>query len=381
MHPVFVVFRKELKDSLRDRRSIASAVLFSLFGPVLLGFVITMTAEKQLGQRDLNIHVTGEAYAHDLSQYLKQRKVNFVESDQEASVRLEIPEDYAQRFNAGQPVRLKLYVDRSRSDQARDAQRLSGYIQAYSAELGQLRLMLRGVVASVANPVLVELKDESSPQGRSVFILGGLVVFFLLASFIGSMAVSIDISAGERERNSLEILMAQPVSANTIFTGKWLVAALFGAISTAIILVVSKLVFLKVPLSKIGFIWGLGWSDLIVILFALLSVSGLAAALQLVVAMWAKSFKEASSYLSMLSFLPAGVAMAVFAMELEAQNWMYAVPLLGHQQFLLSMVRAESVGVFNVSLLTFNTAIVVALLLFAGGKMLTREKIIFGQSD
>jgi len=83
----------------------------------------------------------------------------------------------------------------------------------------------------------------------------------------------------------------------------------------------------------------------------------------------------------MLSFLPAGVAMAVFAMELEAQNWMYAVPLLGHQQFLLSMVRAESVGVFNVSLLTFNTAIVVALLLFAGGKMLTREKIIFGQSD
>ena len=375
------VIKKEWRDSIRDRRSMTAAVMFSIFGPVLIAVMISVAAERETSSKPFKVHVQGAEYANDLSAFLQRNKVEFASEEDEKRVELRIPEDYAERFTAGSAVTLKLAADQSKNKSRREARRLQGLIQSYSAGLGQTRLALRGVASSVVQPIRVDLEDLATREGKASNILGVLVIYYLLAAFIGSLAVSIDVSAGERERNSLEVLMAQPVSSTAVFAGKTGVAAIYGAIGIALTIVISKLVFVKVPLAKIGMTWTMSWVDAGQVLLGLLPLAAMVAALQIGLAMLAKTYKEASTYLNMLSFVPAAVAMVVLIQEVDAEDWMYGVPLLGHQQMLRTMIRAESLDPMLVGMLSFVTLAFTLLLIYAGGKMLTRERIIFGQSD
>lgn len=373
---ILAVIRKELKDSLRDKRSLTGVLAFGIMGPVFIALAISVAADRESSQDAISVIVEPPGVAEDLEAYLEQRNFELVEAD--AAVRLVVPEDYDRRFSDGESVRVELYVDRSRNKDRRQGDRLERAIQGYAAELGQLRLMLRGVAGSVVQPVTVDVKDLATPESRAGLVLGLLSLYFLLAAFVGSMGVAIDASAGERERNSLEVLMAQPVSPAAVFAGKWLVASLFGLFSVVLIIVFSKIAFLKVPLADIGLTWTLDLRMMALLTLSLVSLALFASAVQMVLAMLAKSYKEASSYLNLLTFVPAVVAMMVVLMEVDTQTWMYAVPVLGHQQMLLTLIRNEPLGVLDIALLTGATIGLALALVAVGGRMLKRERIIFG---
>lgn len=378
MNALNAVFRKELKDASRDRRSILASVAFAVFGPLLVAGVMTVTVEKRTVAEDIHVQASGLEHAPDLVDFLASRQVVW---DDESRVHLEIPEDYARRYMEGQPVKLVVSADRSRTSLARDAERLEMLISAYSADLGALRLMLRGISPVLTQPLTIERRDESSREARASVILSLLGIYFLLAAFIGSMAVAIDTSAGERERNSLEVLMAQPVSSLAVFSGKWLTATVFGLLGIALVLIASKIAFTFVPLARIGVSFSIDLETGLLMLASLVPLAGLAAALQLCLAMWAKTYKEASSYLSMLSFAPAVVAMIVVVQEIEPETWMFGIPLLGHQQILNQLMRAEAVGIGPMALLVVSTVAFTAIAIAFGSRLLTQEKIVFGQLD
>ena len=376
---IIAVAKKEWRDSIRDRRSITAAVIFAVAGPALIALMIAATADGDTSDEPFEVQVTGAEYAPDLAAYLERRRIELVE--EAASVRLEIPADYAERFGRGRVITVRLAADRSKSKDRRDLDRLQGLVQTYSATLGQTRLSLRGVAPGVGRPLLVDVQDLATREAKASAVLGGLTIYFLMAAFIGSMAVSIDVAAGERERNSLEVLMAQPVSSTAVFAGKTAVATVFGAIGIGLTIVVAKLAFLKVPLAEIGLTWTMNWVDAGLMLISLLPLAVLVAVVQIALSLWAKTFKEASAYLNVLMLAPMGVALVILVKEVEAAAWMYSVPLLGHQQLLVRMIRAESVQPALVALLTASTLALATLLVYAGGRMLTRERIVFGQSD
>lgn len=377
---MMTVARKELKDSIRDRRSLTSVLAFAVMGPIFIALAIGVVAERETSREAVPVTLEGAEHAPDLVTYLLNGRFEAAEAG-EAAVRLLIPADYSERFRAGKTVRLELFVDRSRNKDRRQAERLEQAINAYARELGLLRLMLRGVAPSVISPVQVDVKDLATPESRAGLVLGLLSLYFLLAAFVGSMGVSIDVSAGERERNSLEVLMAQPVRPAAVFAGKWLVASLFGMFGVFVIVLFSKIAFLKVPLADIGLTWTLDLRMMGLILASLISLALFAAALQIVLAMFAKSYKEASSYLNVLTFVPAVIAMMVVLMEVDTVIWMYATPILGHQQMLLTLIRNEPVSLLQVALLAGTTVGLALVLVWLGGRMLTRERIIFGQSS
>ncbi len=376
---ITTVARKEWRDSIRDRRSLTAALMFAILGPLLVAGMITITADRETSDDPFEVVVDGAEYASDLSAYLQRNRVEFVADG--AGVALSIPEDYAERFTDGRSVTLIISADRSKSDQRREAQRLEGLIHRYGAELGQTRLLLRGVAPSVVRPLLVEVHDRATREGRASLVLGILIIYFLLAPFVGSMAVCIDVSAGERERNSLEVLVAQPVSSTGLFAGKWLIGTVFGVIGVAMTVVASKLAFIKVPLAKIGMSWTMTATTMAQIGLSLVSLAALVAALQIALAMWAKTYKEASTYLSMLSFVPAALAAYLVVQEVESAPWMYLVPLLGHQQVLRTIIRAEPLDPINVAVLTIATLALTVVLIWFGGRLLTKEKIVFGSSE
>ena len=378
---LLAVIRKEFRDSLRDKRSLTSVLAFGIMGPVFIALAISVAADRETSQEAVAVFVEPRGVAEDLERHLANNNFELADAADDAAVRLVVPEDYDERFAAGESVRLELYVDRSRNKDRRQGDRLERAIEAYAAELGQLRLMMRGVAGSVVRPVTVDVKDLATPESRAGLVLGLLSLYFLLAAFVGSMGVAIDVSAGERERNSLEVLMAQPVSPTTVFAGKWLVSSVFGMFAVVLIIVFSKIAFLKVPLADIGLTWTLDLPMMALLTLSLVSLALFASALQIVLAMLAKSFKEASTYLNLLTFVPAVVAMMVVLMEVDTQTWMYAVPVLGHQQMLLTLIRNEPISILNIALLTVATVGMALALVSIGGRMLRRERIIFGQAS
>jgi sodium transport system permease protein len=385
---LLVVARKELRDALRDRRSFMGVLVYSLIGPAILALAFTSLARDQDADKTVRVDVHGADYAPQLVAFLESRGVELTRIEDEdpvASVRagrrslvLRIPADYGERYAAGETVPVYLIADFSRRQQAAERQRLSGLVQGFGEQLGHLRLIARGIAPSVARPLRVQRTDTATPGSRVALMLGGLQVFLLIATFVGSMSVAIDITAGERERRSLEPLLAQPLDHGSLFAGKWLVASGYGMVGVLLVLVASALMLAPVPLERLGVELSLDLATEIRMFVVLLPLCLLVAALQMTLSMVARSFKEAQSYLNLLMVAPMVAAFAVQFLSIEARDWMYAVPLLAQQHLLDTLMRGETIAASHLALSAATSLLLAAFLLHAGARLLGRERIVFG---
>ena len=121
-----------------------------------------------------------------------------------------IPEDFAKNFSASKPAQIRLIADSSSQNTRPKVQRVRGLLQRYSAEIGSLRLIARGISPVVATPMQIEDVEVSSAQQRAAQILGFIPLFVMMAAFTGAMAIATDSTAGERERGSIEALLVNP---------------------------------------------------------------------------------------------------------------------------------------------------------------------------
>ncbi|MCK5858590.1 MAG: ABC transporter permease, partial [Abyssibacter sp.] len=247
--------------------------------------------------------------------------------------------DFQASLRAGQPAQIELVLDTSKTSSQSMARRVEQAMAVWSGELASLRLMALGVSPQAAQPIEMQRRDVASRADRAALVLSGFQVFVLIAAFFGSMHVCIDATAGERERRSLEALLVQPVSAFSLVVGKWLVAAGYGLFGVALTLTAMGILLPMAPLGELGISYQ-PTPQSVLTMFALIApLALLASGLQMLAASYAKSFKEAQTYLSLLMFVPMVPAMAVSFLQLDAEPWMFAVPVLGQQQLLSDALR------------------------------------------
>jgi sodium transport system permease protein len=173
------------------------------------------------------------------------------------------------------------------------------------------------------------------------------------------------------------VLMAQPARAWEIITGKWLMAASLAMIGLTLELILAHMVLSWLPLEELGMTWSLNWSDIAMVCIVALPLALLAAALQIALAMNAKSFKEAQSLLSIVLLLPMLPGVVVSMMDLKTATWMYAVPMLSNQTLLREISKGVEVGALPF-LLTFVSAAIPALAIvaFAGWRMKSERYVL-----
>jgi sodium transport system permease protein len=384
---LWVVFKKELLDSSRDRRSILAALAFSFFGPVLMAVAFTVIAQKQAETEELKLAVIGIEHAPDLIQFIEQHGIEPFAFDEDAKtaiqqrqieVVLEIDHDFPNYFSKSIPAQVKLLTDYSIEKSARAARRVSGVIARYNERIGSARLMVRGINPAITKPVDLESNDYSTPQGRSALILGGLQIFLLMATFVGSTGVAIDTTAGERERHSLEPLLVHPVSSVSLLAGKWLTTSLYGMLAVVLTMLVTTSVFPFVPLKSLGVDLNLGISMQLSIVALALPLALFAAAVQMLTSLYAKSFKEAQSYLSIMIMIPMLPVMAMQLLSLKSATWMYLVPVLGQQQLLTDVMRGDGLEPLNYCLASGMTSILALATVMFLTRLLRTERVVYG---
>ncbi|HRO88467.1 MAG TPA: ABC transporter permease subunit, partial [Chiayiivirga sp.] len=255
MKVIWTVMRKELLDLFRDRRTVLLGLFMAplLFPALILGMgtVAEQRARTQL-EGTLELPVIGAERAPNLVAYLATRNIDVIDppEDAEAAIRdqvheviLSIPEDYPERWRDSRPALVEIYYDSSRQDSRIPVSRVEGALRAYSAQVSTLRLMMRGVDPALGEAVVPGRRDLSTPEARRGMMLAFLPYLLILSAFLGGAYLVIDVTAGERERQSLEPLLATPSSREAIMSGKIAAACAFGMLGLFLILLSFKLSF------------------------------------------------------------------------------------------------------------------------------------------
>ncbi|MFV0477409.1 MAG: ABC transporter permease [Parahaliea sp.] len=355
MKTLWVVTCKELVDLFRDHKTIALALLLGpIIIPTLILSISTLTESRMRTQLEstLELPVIGAEHAPNLMRYLKGYNIEVQPApeepdravrEQQHEVILAIDATFAEQWRSSKPARAELIYDSSRQDSHIPVERLRTVLAQYSATVGALRTINRGVSPQTSQALQLAQRDVATPEARRGMLLAFLPYLLIISSFLGGAALVIDVTAGERERQSLEPLLATPAGRNLIMSGKILAACLFGMLALVLILLAFKLSFhlASGPLQRVD----VSVSVMARLLLALLPMVLIGCTLLTLIAAAVKSVKEAQSYFSLLTILPIIPTILLMVNPIKNQLWQFSVPFLAQNQIILKLVRSETITV------------------------------------
>ena len=383
---VFTVMRKELRDLSRDRRTLALALFLGplLYPALMLGMgYLTENRIRTQVDKTLEIPMVGAEHAPNLVKFLATNGITAKAAptnldaairSQEIDAALRISPDYADDWRNGRPALVEIIRDSTRRDADIPTQRLQAALNAYSQQVGALRLLARGVDASVARPVNIGLQDMATPEAKQGMLLSVLLPYLLiLTSFIGGAYLILDATAGERERQSLEPLLATPAPRSAVVSGKIAAACVIGLVTLLLTLLAFK--FSAQFAGTLGRQLNVSFLAIGKMLLILVPMLFIGTSLLTYLAASAKSMKEAQSHMTWLMLLPMIPTFALMANPLKSQLWQFAVPFLAQNQLLLKVIRNEYISP-ETWLVYVGTAFgVAALLWFAAVRRYHQEKL------
>lgn len=389
MRGFMTVLRKECTDNIRDRRTIISSFSLALLGPALFVGLMAFVLNTALGSSTDSVALTvvGSDNAPQLVAFLEQQntQINREELDDPKQAVIDgshdlilvIPETYAARFSKGQINSLPLIYDSSSIGKARrNYNQVRDMIRRFAQGIGFLRLQLRGVDPSITAPVLVHEIDTASPAARALTILATLPYLLVLVIFMGGFYLAIDTTAGEREHGSLEPLLSQPTSRAQLVLGKITATSIFGAMSLILFLGSLAVAVPFVPLQKIGMSLEIGLGASLGIFLVALPLIFFAAALLTVVASFAKSYKEAQTYLTIVILVPTLPLIIAQLMGVEASPLLMLVPSLSQSTLISDLIIGEPVEWLHLIISAATTGTLGAGLAWLAISLYRRESIL-----
>ncbi|MGB0222184.1 MAG: ABC transporter permease [Luminiphilus sp.] len=392
MRGILVVLKKEIRENLRDRKAVFNSLLLApiLFPVLLIGMTwLGTSAQTERAERVLEVPVVGAEQAPNLIRYLEQQGmvVKPAPDDPEALVRsqkepviIRIPETFGEQWQAGRPAEIEVIIDPSRPESDIPTSRVKGLLRGYSREIGMLRLQMRGVSPSVMSPLLIRDVDLSTPQSRGMLIMLFLPYILMITAFMGGMHLAIDTTAGEKERRSLEPLLINPVPRWQIMMGKLLATGIFGMASLVLTLLAFRITLPYLPLAALGMDLGLGVTAMIGILLVVAPVALLAAALLTVMATYAKSFREAQSYMGLVVLIPMIPTLMFMSNPVKPEASMMPIPLFSQNLLIGELVRGEAVPMQWLLYSAGGTLLLAFALMAFAATLFSRPRVVFSDS-
>ncbi len=379
----WIVFGKELVDALRDRRTL----LLTLFGSVLSGPLVLLLLFKLISTEidradQVKLPVIGAERAPALIAYLERERVRIEPppTDFQARIRtgeievvLEIDAGFERDVAAGRAAKVRLYYDESRQRTGTTTRTVRGLLRGFANLWGDQRLALRGIASDVGQPLQVEPVNLATPQQSGSQTLTILAFYAVFATLLGGVASAADSTAGERERGTLQVLLAAPVRAGSLIIGKWGAVA---ALACTVLLLTLTGFYLTLqfgPVPRVGIPFVFGAREYGGFLLMLLPLACCFAALLLCLGALGRTFKEAQTnsqiLITVAALLPV-VQMFQFGKE---PAWLKWVPVNGHFQLLTQILRGDGITALDwIAGATLPALITFAALLLAARNLQQR---------
>ena len=391
------VYRKELTEWLRDRRTLISTVLIPLllFPLMMVGFsslavIMIGKAEKETPK----IMVLGGEDSPAILE--KLRSVDNLEivpttddwkrkiSEKEIRAAVEIPKNFEVSLEQSKPETVQIYFYEGEIKSSFGANRVEKFFKDYRDNIIKNRLSARNIPGSILNPFEVKQKNVAPPEKVSGAALGGLLGYMvILLSMTGAIYPAIDLTAGEKERGTMETILSSPISRMDLVLGKFSLV-LSASLATAILSLISMGVSFAL-LGKSGAMSSkdaavmqlhIGLPTVLAVFLMALPLAVLFAAVLLTIALFAKSYKEAQSYLTPMTFIVVIPAVASLMPGVELTPKLALVPIL-NTSLVCKDIVAGTYHWNSIALIFLSTCVYAAAALFLAVKMFQRESVLF----
>ncbi len=394
-----IVYRKELIDSLRDRRTLISMIVVPLLLMPLLTIGLGVLSAKMVGQAREEIPAVmilgGEDSPKVRAELGKLNDIQIVPekreyADEISSKRIraavEIPKGFDARLTAGEPMSVKIYMYEGELKSGFGADRLQKFFRDLRDRTIRERLIARQLPENLIRPFDIRQQNVAPPEKVGGAILGGLVPYFvILLCLTGAMYPAMDLTAGEKERGTIETILCSPVSRTHLVLGKFLMV-LTASVATAVLSVGSMAVSFGVGKKMLqGAVNGgadaafqitMTGKAVISVFFMVLPLAVLFSAALLTIALFAKSFKEAQSYISPLMVVVVLPAVAAVLPGVELNTALALVPVLN-----TSLVSKEIMsGTYHwnyIALIFASSCVYAAAAIAIAVKLFQREDVLF----
>jgi sodium transport system permease protein len=349
----WVVFVKELRDALRDRRTLLAVVLSSVvMGPLVLFALSALVASSEQRAESREVLVSGLEHAPTLLKFLERSTLvpTTAPTDYEQQmVRrqlgeavLVVPPDFEAALARGDRPVLELVSSSANPRAGVGVQRLRRALQAFAQEQALLRLTYRGVAPALVEPVVVEERDLADPRARAAQLTGIVPFFVLMAVLYGALNAALDTTAGERERGSLEPLLMTPAARLALVVGKWGAVAAVGML----IAVLSCLSFLPAQSllrsETLAALFRFGPREAGLFLALLLPLAATLSALMLAIAIRCKTFKEAQASNTVVILGVSLLPLLSLFNDSGEKPWHVWVPALAQITLMQRVLRGEA---------------------------------------
>ena len=384
-----IVAKKEFRDGVRDKRALLSAFFFPLSAPLFIYFLLNAVIEMRQVDETVSVPIYGADAAPGLIAYLTEAGIEVDHRDpqtlgevksqvanQTLDFALMIPEDFQDTMASYRPPDLLIVSDSSRNDIAAQVGRLRRVLNQYNQELISLRLIARGVSPKVtigARPISI---DVASDQKRTASVLNFIPIYVLMAAFVAGLGIAIDGTAGERERKSLEPLLINPIRPIDIIFGKWFASGTFALLGMLATLVLCVVAMFALPIEEIGLSFEISTKQALALLMVSLPVPYIAASLQILLGLFAKSFKDAQSYIGILVILPMVPVIIRQFMPFVTEPWMAGIPIFAQSVLMMDVLAGSGYSFLSLGVALVSGFAASALLCLVAARLLTTERMI-----
>jgi sodium transport system permease protein len=394
-----IVYHKELIDSLRDRRTVISMIVVPLVVmPLLtigLGFLSLALVGLAMREAPKVMILGGEDSPHVMAALHQMKDIQIVPanpdyareiSEKQIRAAAEIPAGFEAKLASGEPATVKIYMYEGEMRSGFGAERLQRFFRGLRDWSVRQRLEERHLPESLARPFDIVEQNVAPPEKVGGAILGGLVPYFvILLCLTGAMYPAMDLTAGEKERGTMETILCSPVSRTHLVFGKFLMV-LTAAIATAVLAITAMSVSFAVGKKLIlGMTHGPAASALQImvtgkaalsIFFVVLPLAVFFSAALLALSLFAKSFKEAQSYISPLMIVMVMPAVAALLPGVELSPALALVPVLN-----TSLVSKEIItGTYHwnlIALIFLSSSVYAGVALAIAVRLFQREDVLF----
>ncbi|MBK1889013.1 ABC transporter permease [Undibacterium sp. 14-3-2] len=378
---MLTIFRKEIKDALRDRRTLMTALLSSLLGVPLMLFIFSAVLSQVESQEEKRtVLAVGIEYAPQLENFILRQgyQIKAAPVDYEAKSRskeldqpvLLVPQDFEKKLMTGDKAILEVAYDSNNRQAEFGLRPLKRLLEAFTQETTLMGLTMRGISTELLQRIEVRERRLQKPEERKASITEMLPMMVLMAIIIGGMYAAIDTTAGERERGSLEPLMMNPVSGWQLAIGKWgAVAAVgMGVVVLTIFSFFPSQWLIKNDTLRAEFQFGI--KDAIGFLMVLLPLAASMAALQIAIALDCKSYKEAQVRNQIVTMFIPFVSLIPILFPGREPAWFKWVPVLAQNQMMNQVLKGEVLHPLTVGMaLATCVLITVICLMYIAQKM------------
>ncbi len=377
LRAILTVCRKELIDHLRDKRTATMIFLLSIaMGPIMLfgmSYFIS-SIEKKAEARE--VHVQGKEHSPQLVNFFARQDVSILQPKPDFHELIKtgkhdpvlvIPKDFEEKLATG-TAHVELVYDDTRQDSGNvSIGVLRRLMRGFNTEVANQRLIARGVSPLITRAVDVRDVNMGTAAQRAAQILFMIPFITLIVCVTGCTAIAIDMTAGERERGSLEPLLMNPVRRMALVTGKWLAVGMYGVGVVALTLAGFWLTLKFMPMPKLATVLSITGLQFVGFGATMLSFAPAMGALQMLIATYGRTFKEAQTYVSYLITAVSMFPMVVIFGQIKDATWQLFVPMLGQLMVITRILRGDPVDAMHFLIpLAVNTAIaVVAILLIS----------------